>query len=121
MENYRLRGLRGATTSKNNSKEAIKEAVTELVNELVTRNSLTPDRIVSITFSVTADLNACFPAAIAREQEGWTQVALLDCQQMAVQGDLKNCIRILAHALVHENHDPQHPYLNGAKLLRPDR
>ena len=120
-ETMKLRGLRGATTCLANSPEAIELAVRELVTELVERNELKPARIVSITFSVTADLDACFPAAIARQQTGWEEVALLDCQQMSVEGDLRRCIRILAHAWLPSAQLPQHPYLGEASLLRPDR
>ena len=116
-----LQGLRGATTSQCNSAEAIEAAVSELVLELVERNKLHPEQIVSITFSVTSDLNACFPAAIARRQPGWENIALLDCQQMAVEGDLSHCIRILAHVWLPLGQKPQHPYLGQASLLRPDR
>ena len=121
IEGFKLQGLRGATTSQNNSAIAIEAAVSELVKELVERNHLSPEQIISITFSVTSDLDACFPAAIARKQPGWENVALLDCQQMFVQGDLKHCIRILAHVLVPEDQKAQHPYLGDAGLLRPDR
>ncbi len=120
-ENLQLQGLRGATTSKNNSTKAIEEAVNELVSELVQRNNLSSEQIVSVTFSVTSDLDACFPAAIARRQPGWEKVALLDCQQMSVKGDLPYCIRILAVAWLPHDQTPQHPYLGGAKNLRPDR
>ncbi len=116
-----LCGLRGATTAHNNTPEAIETAVSELVSELVSRNALSPEQIISITFSVTADLNACFPAAIARKQKGWESIALLDCQQMSVEGDLKFCIRILAHVLLPLAQKPKHPYLGQARLLRPDR
>ena len=95
-----LQGLRGAITSQSNNAEAIESAVTELVREVVKRNSLNPEQIVSITFSVTTDLNACFPAAIARRQPGWEDLPLLDCQQMYVKGDLEYCIRMLAHVLL---------------------
>ena len=120
-QNLHLQGLRGATTSLDNTKCEIEAAVSELVTELVSRNELTPERIVSITFSVTSDLNACFPAAIARRQAGWENVALLDCQQMTVKGDLSHCIRMLVHAWMPEGQTPQHPYLRDAGLLRPDR
>ena len=120
-KNMQLQGLRGATTSEENTIEAIKSAVNELVFELVNRNNLPPKQIVSITFSVTADLNACFPAAVARQQPGWENVALIDCQQMAVEGDLDYCIRILAIAWLPFEQIPQHPYLGLAKKLRPDR
>ena len=120
-KSLQLKGLRGATTCQNNSSQAIDSAVSELVSELVTRNGLTPEDIVSITFSVTSDLDACFPASIARRQPGWENVALLDCQQMFVSGDLKHCIRMLAMAWLPTDKPPQHPYLGEAKTLRPDR
>ncbi len=116
-----LRGLRGATTCETNSIAAIETAVDELVTCLVKRNGLDAERIVSVTFSVTADLDACFPAAIARRQPGWDQVALLDCQQMAVQGDLPRCIRLLAHVWLPSGQTPCHAYLGEASRLRPDR
>jgi len=117
----KLQGLRGATTSLANTVEAIDIAVNELVTTLMERNTLNAERIVSVTFSVTADLDACFPAAIARRQPGWDRVALLDCQQMAVQGDLPRCIRLLAHVWLPAEQMPHHAYLGEASRLRPDR
>ena len=120
-ENYSLNALRGATTCEINSTESISEAVEELISELLNRNQLIPDQIISITFSVTNDLDACFSASIARKKKGWEKVALLDCQHMHVKNDLKNCIRILAHVFLLEHQKPQHPYLRDARKLRPDR
>ena len=120
-KNLRLQALRGATTAKENTVESIESAVNKLISELVSRNKLQPEEIVSITFSVTADLNACFPASIARKLPGWDKIALLDCQQMSVKGDLSFCIRILAHTWLPIEQVPNHPYLEGARLLRPDR
>jgi len=116
-----LRALRGATTAAANTTAAIAEAVEELALALMQRNQLGAEQLLSVTFSVTADLDACFPAAIARRLPGWDGVALLDCQQMAVQGDLPRCIRLLAHAWLEAERDPQHPYLRQAAGLRPDR
>ena len=116
-----LRGLRGATTSAENSAHAISEAVAELVDALMDQNALDPDQLVSVTFSVTADLDASFPAATARHRSGWEEVALLDVQQMAVQGDLARCIRLLAHAWLPADQQLHHPYLRGASRLRPAR
>jgi len=113
-----LRALRGATTATANSREAIQEAVEELLNALVERNNLSGEQILSLTFSVTTDLDACFPAAIARQRPGWDGVALLDCQQMAVAGDLKRCIRLLAHVWLQQ--PARHAYLRDAAKLRPD-
>ena len=116
-----LRGLRGATTSSDNTAASIKDAVSELVDALMEQNQLQPSQLVSVTFSVTTDLDACFPAATARHREGWDAVALLDVQQMAVHGDLARCIRLLAHAWIPEDRPVHHPYLRGATRLRPDR
>jgi chorismate mutase len=116
-----LRALRGATTAAANTVEAIGEAVSELVDAVIERNQLAGEQLLSVTFSVTADLDACFPAAIARRRPGWQQVALLDCQQMAVAGDLPRCIRLLAHVWLDPQQLPVHPYLREAARLRPDR
>ena len=116
-----LCALRGATTCDNNSVESITSAVEELLVELVSRNNLIPDQIISITFSVTSDLDACFPASIARKKTGWENIALLDCQQMFVQGDLSKCIRLLAYVYLPKEQIPKNPYLGKAKNLRPDR
>ena len=77
----RLVGLRGATTCAANTTTDIRQAVRELIDDLVSRNGISPAQIVSVTFSVTADLDACFPAAEARQRNGWDSVALLDCQR----------------------------------------
>ena len=115
-----LRALRGATTASANSADAIAEAVGELLDALVERNGLQGAQLLSLTFSVTADLDACFPAAIARRRPGWDGVALLDCQQMAVAGDLPRCIRLLAHAWLAADQPVRHAYLREAARLRPD-
>ena len=120
MSTPQLRALRGATTATANSSEAIADAVAELLDALVERNSLEGPQLLSITFSVTADLDACFPAAIARRRPGWDGVALLDCQQMAVAGDLPRCIRLLAHAWLDAAQPARHAYLRDAARLRPD-
>ncbi|MFM7653326.1 MAG: chorismate mutase, partial [Vulcanococcus sp.] len=51
-----LRALRGATTASANTSEAIAEAVAELLDALVQRNGLEGPQLLSVTFSVTADL-----------------------------------------------------------------
>ena len=116
-----LCALRGATTSEHNSVESITYAVDKLLSELISRNNLTPDQIISVTFSVTSDLDACFPASIARKKTGWEKIALLDCQQMFVKDDLSKCIRLLAYVYLPNKQIPQNPYLGKAKNLRPDR
>lgn len=118
---WKVRAIRGATTVSENTVEAIREAVTELLNDLEHRNTIDYDDIVSVTFSVTRDLDAIFPAAVARERPHWENVPLLDVQQMHVEGSLERCIRCLIHI---NTADPfvkfNHSYLRQAKYLRPD-
>jgi chorismate mutase len=112
--------IRGATTVPENSIEAIREAVKELLDELEAHNSINPDDIISATFSATRDLDAIFPAAIARERPHWQNVPLLDVQQMHVEGSLSRCIRFLIHINTPILVKIHHPYLRNARHLRPD-
>ncbi len=118
---WRVRAIRGATTVSENTAEAIREAMTELLDELEAHNQLEPDQIISAIFTATQDLDAIFPAAIARERPNWDNVALLDVQQMHVKGSLERCIRFLIHVnMPASNVKIYHPYLRQAKNLRPD-
>ncbi len=115
-----MRAIRGATTVAENTIEAMREAVTELLDELEQRNQIQPQNMISVTFSVTRDLDAIFPAAIARARSGWDNVAMLDVQQMYVEGSLQRCIRFLIHAYLPASVPIHHIYLRHASNLRPD-
>jgi len=118
---WRLRAIRGATTVSENTVEAIREAVTELLDETEARNQIDPVEIISATFSVTRDLDAIFPAAIARSRPYWDNVPMLDVQQMHVEGSLQRCIRFLILVNIPITHSKVcHTYLREAKHLRPD-
>lgn len=117
---WRVMAIRGATTVPENSVQAIRDAVRELLDELESHNSIDPDDIISATFSATRDLDAIFPAAIARERPHWQNVPLLDVQQMHVEGSLVRCIRFLIHINTPVLVKIHHPYLRHARHLRPD-
>ena len=119
--NYELTAIRGATTSDGNVYLHIESAVVELVKEFITLNDLQKENIISITFTVTRDLTACFPASIARRHFNFDSIAFLDCQQMFVPGDINFCIRMMALVNLKSNRQPVHPYLKGSSKLRPDR
>ena len=120
-DDYKITFIRGATTASGNSFEEIKDAVVELIDELISRNNLIKTNLLSIIFTATKDLDACFPASIARKFKELDSVAFLDCQQMYVPNDVDFCIRIMAQALLPPNDAIKHPYLRGAAKLRPDR
>ncbi|QQE64921.1 chorismate mutase [Leptolyngbya sp. BL0902] len=118
---WRTWAIRGAVTVTENTEAAMAEAVTELLDALETRNQLDPSCIISATFSVTRDLDAIFPAAVARRRPGWDNVALLDVQHMHVEGSLPCCIRVMLHVQLPIVHAAiSHAYLRGAQSLRPD-
>ena len=116
-----ITAIRGATTSNGNTSKEIENSVVELTNELISQNSLDPKKILSITFTVTKDIDACFPASIARKCFGLDSVAFLDCQQMYVPNDVDFCIRLLALVIFPTGSTINHPYLRGASNLRSDR
>ena len=120
-DDYKITIIRGATTASGNTAKEIEEAVVELVDELISRNNLIKSDLLSITFTATKDLDACFPASIARKCNGLDSVAFLDCQQMYVSNDVDFCIRIMAQVLLPANSTLKHPYLRGASKLRTDR
>lgn len=115
-----IRGIRGATTARENSAAAIGEATEELLRAMAERNEIDPAEVASVFFTTTPDLNAAFPAYAAR-QLGWLTVPLICGHEMSVPGDLPLCIRIMLHL---NTEKPQsavhHVYLRGAVALRRD-
>ena len=121
IDDNKIKFIRGATTASGNSAKEIEDAVVELIDELISRNNLIEKNLLSIIFTSTKDLDACFPASIARKCNGLGSVAFLDCQQMHVSNDVNFCIRIMAQVLLPPNKPVKHPYLRGASKLRTDR
>jgi len=115
-----LRGIRGATTVGANYVEDILGSARELLEALQTENGFAPEDLAAIWFTVTADLNAAFPAQAAR-QLGWRDVPLLDALEIPVPGSLMQCIRVLVLWNTEVSQLAiRHVYLHGARVLRPD-
>ena len=121
FDSENITAIRGATTSSGNISKEIENSVIELIDELILRNSLDPQKILSITFTVTKDIDACFPASVARKHFGLDSVAFLDCQQMYLPNDINFCIRLMALVILPTGSSINHPYLRGASNLRTDR
>lgn len=114
----RCRGIRGAITVPENKKEAIGAATKELLQKMINVNDVEVDDIACILFTTTADLNAAFPAAAAREL-GWTRVPLLCGHEMNVPDSLQSCLRVLVlFNTDKKNEELVHVYLGGAVALR---
>jgi len=115
-----VRGIRGATTADTNTRGEIIAKTKELLDSLVRQNSVELADIASAIFSVTADLDAEFPAVAAREI-GWLYTSLFCTMEMKVPGSLASCIRVLLLVNTDARQDELiHVYLHGAQKLRPD-
>lgn len=116
-----VRGLRGATTIKEDNAESVLQATREMLLAILEANpTLQPTDIASVFFTVTDDIRSVYPAKAAREL-GWEEVPLMCAQEIPVPGSVRNCIRVLitwnsdlAQSEVH------HVYLREAVQLRPD-
>ena len=112
--------IRGANSVLANTKEAILEATEVMLTQVISKNKLKDEDMVSIFFSATKDLDAVYPAVAAR-QLGITNASLLCLQEMAVEGSLKMCVRLLMHVESDlSQKDVQHVYLGESIHLRPD-
>ncbi len=112
------RGIRGATVAAENTEVAIHSATRDLLSKLIDANQIEEQDVAAAYFTMTPDLNACFPAAAAR-QLGWNNNALMGATEVDVPGSLSRCIRVLI--LLNTDKEPQelvNLYLNGTVVLR---
>lgn len=115
-----LRGIRGAITVERNLPEDIHFATWELLETIIKENNINTEDIASIIFTLTQDLNAGFPAFVARTK-GFKYVPLLCATEINVPGSLARCIRILVHINTRKSQQEiKHIYLRGAVKLRED-
>lgn len=116
----RLLALRGAVTCAENTSEEVHAQTGRLVNEMLTRNDLTDDDLVSVIFTATDDITAEFPAAAARAV-GLGHVPLICARELAIDGAVERCIRVMMHCYSPRSRDElHHVYLDGARALRDD-
>lgn len=115
-----VRAVRGATTVECDTPEAITERVVALLAEILERNGLIEDDIISILFTATEDLVSTFPATAARSM-GLGAVPLICARELAVEGSVPRCVRVMLHVDTDRSrHQIHHVYLEGAQGLRDD-
>ena len=114
------RGVRGATTVRNNSREEILTATRQLVALMIRQNKIEKEDVASAFFTTTPDLDAEFPALAVR-QLGWLDVPLMCGHEMSIPGSLPLCIRVMLHWNTDKQQNAiQHVYVREATKLRPD-
>ena len=101
--------------------EQVTARVGELVAAMLERNGLSTGDLISLLFTATPDITSTYPATAARAALGLDSVPLLGAQELAVQGGVPRCIRVMAHV---ETDRPaaeiRHVYLEGARHIRHD-
>jgi len=112
------RGIRGATTTQENTDTEIYAATRELLAQLIDANQIDQENVAAAYFTVTTDLDAAYPAAAAR-QLGWNSTALMCSTEIPVPGSLPRCIRVM---LLYNTEKSQlemvNIYQNGTDVLR---
>lgn len=117
---WRLAAVRGATTVEGDTSGQILTRTQELLEAIISRNHIDSDNIVSIIFTATTDLSSEFPAVAARNL-GLSHIPLLCSQEIAVNGSVQRCIRVLMHIYTElDRGDIRHAYLHDARQLRTD-
>src|SRR5690625_3196248 len=93
----------------------------KLVIQMIEKNNIQPEDVSHVLFSVTDDLNASFPAKVARQLPGWTHVPVMCMREIDVPNSLERCIRVMMVAKTNLKQDEiNHIFLNEAIKLRPD-
>jgi chorismate mutase len=115
----KLYALRGATQCINTEVD-ICEKVGILYDELLYRNCLNEDDIVSLVFSVTADITAINPATALRKSGRGNELSLFAVREAECGISLPFTIRVLLHCYLDEGTVVHHVYRSGAEILRPD-
>ncbi len=120
MQNSSVRGIRGANVVAENTKSAIYQATHEVLTQIIQLNQIAMENIAAIYFTLTPDLNAAFPAEVAREI-GMTKVPLLCMQEIAVPNSLPQVVRILMLVNTSKQQaEIKHVFIGKAKVLRDD-
>lgn len=118
----RLYGIRGAITCEN-TKNSISEKTLEMCSQLFSKNGLKPEDFVSMHFTLTKDLDEMNPCAAFRrgyKECDVSSIPLFCSQEAYIKGGLEKVIRLIATVYLEEGTVPQHIYLGGAEILRPD-
>ena len=76
--------------------------------------------MISLVITGTRDITSYHPATAVRAF-GLPDVPILGAQEMAIDGMLARCVRVLLHVETERGkHELKHVFLEGATVLRPD-
>ncbi len=114
------KALRAANTVTANRPELISLAVSEMLGALLEANDLSEKDLLSIHFTLTADLTSLNPATAARQKLHFNEVAMICSQEALIEDTLPLCVRALVLAQMPMAVPVRHVYLGQAASLRED-
>lgn len=112
-EDYKIVGIRGATSLKEDHPLELTQKVIELWNEIISKNKI--NRIISVIFSLTPDIRSLNPATILREKLDLNNVPFMCLEEASFKDSPKKIIRVL---VICESSTQYFVYLHDAKNLR---
>lgn len=111
--------IRGAICADNTVAD-VEEKSVDLIKRILTDNSITVDDVEAVFFSVTDDIDVCYPAKAVREHLDMPNVAFMCFAEMRVKNSLKNCIRVCVLVPKLDQQSCKHCYLGKTRALRSD-
>lgn len=118
-----MRAIRGAVMLDADRESEVAQWVPVVIHQLLQKNRITEKRIISITFSVTRDIQSFNPAAALR-REGFADIPLFVIQEAEFKNSYPRLIRVLMYyrtGIFGNGLRKTNPvYINGAEKLRPD-
>lgn len=115
-----IKAVRGAISVESNNKTSMEQAAGQLVRSVQEKNNIDEDRIVSLIFSQTSDLNVANPAAALRSSGAYSAVPLFCTQEPEYEGSLPSMLRVLVTYDSESGDNPKPVYLGDAVRLRKD-
>jgi cytidylate kinase len=115
------RCIRGAITVNEDTRDEVLAKTECMLNEIIAQNNLKIEDISSVMFTATSDIKSVYPAVAAR-MIGIVDASLMCMQEMHVEGSLRMCVRAAVSIETDKTQaEMVNVYLEGAKVLRPDR
>lgn len=116
-----IRGIRGATTVREDQETLVLDATEQLLKQMIEENDARAEDVASVFISVTPDLTSVFPAKAMRRFEEWTYVPVICMQEVPIENSLQRCIRVMLHMNTQKSQkEIHHVYQEEAVILRPD-
>ena len=116
----RVRALRGAITLDQDTREQVLDRSRTVLTEMMKRNGIRKEDVISVVLTATEDIRSEFPAAAGR-LIGLGDVPLLCAREIAVEGGMPLCIRVLMHFYSDRPaNELRHVFLERASSLPTD-